>query len=442
MIQKERVQYLNNTKIQNKKYIIYWMQQSQRTSYNHALEYAISQSNKYDKPLIVYFGLIYRYPDANIRHYKFMLEGLRAVKGSLEERGIRFILKQGSPELGLIDMSEHACEVIVDKGYLKIQREWRKNAAKKIECLLVEIESDSIVPVELASHKEEYAASTIRRKIQENLPHYVIPLKEVTYNQRFVEDDFGSLDVNDISKNNIDHSVKTVDSFIGGTTQAMKHLNVFLKERIDDYPEKRNNPTVDFVSNLSPYLHFGQISPLYVALYVLKTKSRGNESFLDELIVRRELSMNFVYYNENYDCFDCVPHWAKMSLKKHETDAREHIYSLEELENAETYDSYWNAAQKQMMKTGKMHGYMRMYWGKKILEWVKKPEDAFNMAVYLNNKYELDGRDANGYAGIAWCFGKHDRPWAERPIFGHIRYMNAKGLKRKFNVDFYAKTYN
>lgn len=442
MIQKERIKYLNNKKLQNNKYIVYWMQQSQRTSYNNALEYAISESNKYEKPLVVYFGLTNNFPDANIRHYKFMLEGLKEVKKSLEERGISFILKQITPELGAVDISKKACEVIVDRGYLKIQRKWRKNAAEKIKCKFVQIESDVVVPIEIASNKEEYAASTIRYKINEKKNQYLKAIKAEKYNQRFVEDDFGSIDIKDVSKDKIDESVKPVESFIGGTSQATKHLNLFLKEKINDYQIKRNDPNLDFISNMSPYLHFGQISALYIALSVLKNKSLGNETFLDELIVRRELSMNFVYYNLKYDFFESLPSWAKISLKKHEKDKRMYIYSLEEFDKAETHDPYWNAAQKQMINTGKMHGYMRMYWGKKIIEWTKKPDDAFNISIHLNNKYELDGRDPNGYTGVAWCFGKHDRPWKKRPIFGNIRYMNSNGLKRKFDIESYSKKYN
>jgi deoxyribodipyrimidine photo-lyase len=190
---------------------------------------------------------------------------------------------------------------------------------------------------------------------------------------------------------------------------------------------------------MSPYLHFGQISPLFIALKVKETRSPGVEAFLEELIVRRELSMNFVFYNEKYDSFEGLPEWAKKALKTHQRDKRQYLYSLEEFENAKTHDPYWNAAQREMVVKGKMHGYMRMYWGKKILEWAKTPEEAFRTALYLNNKYELDGRDPNGFTGVAWCFGKHDRPWGERPIFGNVRYMNDKGLKRKFDADEYVK---
>ena len=193
---------------------------------------------------------------------------------------------------------------------------------------------------------------------------------------------------------------------------------------------------------MSPYLHFGQISPLYIALKVLETESLGKDSYIEQLIVRRELAYNFVYYNRNYDTIKCLPPWATATLNVHKRDKREYIYTLEEFENAETHDPYWNAAQKEMVITGKMHGYMRMYWGKKILEWSKNPKAGFDIALYLNNKYELDGRDPNGFAGVAWCFGKHDRAWTERKVFGKIRYMNSNGLKRKFDAEAYVEKIN
>jgi deoxyribodipyrimidine photo-lyase len=238
----------------------------------------------------------------------------------------------------------------------------------------------------------------------------------------------------------IDKSVKPVDRFTGGSNQAKRFLKDFLENKIQNYTSQRNNPNMDSTSNLSPYLHFGQISSVYIALETMKIKN-GSEEFLEELIVRRELSRNFVFYNEEYDSIKGVHNWARESLEKHKSDMRKYIYSKEEFEKAETHDEYWNAAQRQMVKTGKMHGYMRMYWGKKIIEWTKTPQEAFNIALFLNNKYELDGRDPNGFTGVAWCFGKHDRPWVERPIFGKIRYMNANGLKRKFNADAYAERY-
>jgi len=316
MIQKERMELLNDKQFRNEKYVIYWMQQSQRTEYNHALEYAIFQSNKYEKPLIVYFGLTEIFPDANIRHYKFMIEGLIEVENSLRNHNIKFLLKQISPEKGAIELSKDACMIIVDKGYLKIQKDWRNKVSKKIHCPFIQIESDVVVPVEVASEKEEYSAATLRYKIKDKLDKYLIPLKREKYKQSYVEKELGSVDIAEISKEKIDKSVKKVENFIGGTNQAIKYLNLFLKEKIDNYPVNGNDPNLEFVSNLSPYLHFGQISSLKVALSVLEQKSPGQEAFLEELINRRELSINFVYYNPNYDSFNCLPDWAKKNFEK------------------------------------------------------------------------------------------------------------------------------
>jgi deoxyribodipyrimidine photo-lyase len=215
-------------------------------------------------------------------------------------------------------------------------------------------------------------------------------------------------------------------------------LDNFIESKLDRFADLRNDPSMEYTSNMSPYLHFGQISPLYIALKVSKTDSPGMESYLEELIIRRELSMNFVYYNPKYQSIDCLPSWALKTLNEHEKDQRNYTYAQMELEEADTHDPFWNAAQKEMVYTGKMHGYMRMYWGKKILEWVQTPREAYHIALYLNNKYELDGRDPNGYTGVAWCFGKHDRAWRERKIFGKVRYMNDKGLQRKFKIDKYV----
>ncbi len=445
MIQQERIKNLSGREIKQGSYVLYWMQASHRTEYNHALEHAISQANKLNKPLLVFFGLMNNYPEANERHYFFMLEGLKKVQSSLEKMDINMVIWDKSPEVGVVELSSDASLVVVDRGYLKIQKEWRKYVAKRIGCPLVQVESDSIVPVEVASPKEEYSAASFRPKIEKKLDSYLIPLKKNRPKIGSLDLDFYSFDIKDIEKAifrlNIDRSVKRINEFHGGTIEAKKHLEAFLKNKLDRYPELRNDPTVDYLSNMSPYLHFGQISPLYTALKVLATDNLGKDVYLEELIVRRELSLNFVFYNMNYDSFNGLPEWARKTLLEHKKDPREYTYTLEEFETAETHDPYWNAAQKEMMFRGKMHGYMRMYWGKKILEWSKTPEDAFKTALYLNNKYELDGRDPNSYTGVAWCFGKHDRPWKNRPIFGKIRYMNDKGLKRKFDVNRYVEKF-
>jgi deoxyribodipyrimidine photo-lyase len=443
MISKERIKALNNKEAKRGLYVLYWMQASQRAEYNHALEYAILRGNGLRQPIIVFFGITDDFPEANERHYTFMLEGLRELKGSLEKRGIQMVILHISPALGAVQLAKRASLVIVDRGYLRIQKTWRDQVAQKIDCPLIQVEGDVIVPVEEASQKEEYAAATIRSKIHKKLNHFLAPLKQTDPVINSFSLDFDFFDIEDIgkaiSKLRIDRSVKKVNTFQGGTKEAQNHLEVFLEGKLDRFPELRNDPTLDYLSQMSPYLHFGQISPLFIALQVKKTKSPGIEAFLEELIVRRELSMNFVSYNEKYDSFEAIPEWAKKTLKAHQGDKRQYLYTLEEMENAKTHDPYWNAAQKEMLFKGKMHGYMRMYWGKKILEWSKTPEEAFQVALYLNNKYELDGRDPNGFTGVAWCFGKHDRPWGERPIFGNVRYMNDKGLRRKFDADGYVK---
>lgn len=446
MIPKERLKNLNQKSLQKGAYVLYWMQAAQRAEYNHALEYAISWANELEKPLIVFFGITDHFPEANERHYFFMLEGLREVQESLRKRDIQMVIEHKSPEQGVVQMAKKAALVIVDRGYLKIQRKWREEAARKMDCPLIQVESEVIVPVEEASPKEEYSAATLRPKIKKKLSYYLVPLEHQKPRLSSLGMKFPFFDLTDLEKAirelKIDRGVKKVSTFRGGTSAAKEHLQTFLKKKLDHFGQRRNDPTGNYLSHLSPYLHFGQISPLYIALKVLETDSPGKETFLEELIIRRELSMNFVFYNKFYDAFAGLPEWAQKTLKSHARDKRPYLYSLEELEEAKTHDVYWNAAQKEMMLTGKMHGYMRMYWGKKIIEWIKDPQEAFYQALYLNNKYELDGRDPNSFAGVAWCFGKHDRPWAERPIFGKVRFMNDRGLERKFEIKKYVERIN
>jgi len=241
-----------------------------------------------------------------------------------------------------------------------------------------------------------------------------------------------------VSKLDIDRSVKATEYYTGGLGYGKKLLDKFIENKLDGYLKYSNDPTKNYLSDMSPYLHFGQISPVYIALKIRGSNSPASKDFLEQLIVRRELAMNFTNYNSNYKNIECLPEWAIKTLKKHESDNREYIYTLEEFERGKTHDPYWNAAQMEMVETGKMHGYMRMYWGKKILEWSPTPEEAYKRALFLNNKYELDGRDPNSYAGVAWCFGKHDQGWKERPIYGKVRYMSDSGLERKFKIAEYV----
>ncbi len=477
MIQEERIEILNNKNIREGKYVLYWMQAAQRSEYNHALEYAIRKANVMKLPVLVFFGITDKFPQANLRHYYFMLEGLKETQKTLYERGIRLVIRIQSPKDGAVELAKYAALVVVDSGQLRIQKQWRRNAASKVECPFYEVETNLIVPIEEATDKENFSAGTLRPRITKQLKKYLVPLKHTKPKKKSLSLKIENIEIDDIlsklrsldKKNrvmgilpmkhgqddhdtkkklillnslNIDTSVGKVESFHGGTDIAKKLLNDFIKNKLDKFETLRNNPCEDYSSNMSPYLHFGQISALYIALEVLKTNSPGKDAFLEELIVRRELSHNFVYYNKKYDTFASLPGWAKRTLNVHRRDKREYVYTKEQFENAQTHDPYWNAAQKEMIITGKMHGYMRMYWGKKILEWSRNPQTGFKIALELNNKYELDGRDANAFAGVAWCFGKHDRAWGERDVFGKIRYMNAAGLKRKFNPDAYVEKIN
>lgn len=420
-------------------YVIYWMQQSQRLSCNHALNTAISLANQYNKNLLVYF-LIQEFPSANLRHYQFMLQNIFEIKDRLKSMNIRMIIEYSDSMDHLIELSNKASVFVMDRGYLKIQKDWRNLIFQKVKCQIIQVESDVIIPVEIASSKEEYSAATLRPKIHRLLPEFLHQPDNETYQQAYIKDDFSFItEFNASDHLNIDFSVVPSDYFKSGEEEAHRLLENFIAHKLPFYQENRNQPALDALSGMSLYLHFGQISPLEIALKLKDRKDDNTLAYLEELIIRRELSMNFVFYNEEYDSFNALPKWAKQSLADHLMDERPYYYSLLELENAETHDKYWNSAQKEMMITGKMHGYMRMYWGKKILEWSEFPEDAYQIALYLNNKYSLDGRDPNGYAGVAWCFGKHDRPWAERSVFGKVRYMNANGLKRKLDIEAYVQ---
>jgi deoxyribodipyrimidine photo-lyase len=343
-------------------------------------------------------------------------------------------------------MAADAALLVSDRGYTRLQKQWRHHVARHALCPVVQVESDVVVPVETASDKEEYAAATIRRKIHRHLNTFLIPLAETPVKRDSLGLKFDGLDIGDVdaalARLDLDRSVPRQDFYVGGTSRAKERLERFLAEKLDAYADGRGDPSLGIESHLSPYLHFGQISPLHVALRVLGARGKrpeAKDAFLEEIIVRRELSVNFVHYSPHYDSFRCLPAWARATLAKHAGDKREHLYTRKQLETVRTHDPYWNAAMREMVVTGKMHNYMRMYWGKKILEWSRSPQAAFGTMLALNNKWFLDGRDPNSFAGVAWCFGKHDRPWGERAVFGTVRYMNAGGLKRKFDMETYIQ---
>ena len=445
--QDSRIQRLNDRELKKGRYVLYWMQQSQRAEYNHALEYAVQQANAIDQGVLVCFGLMDDYPEANQRHYTFMLEGLQETQAALAKQGIKMVIQRGPPADVASALGRKASLIVCDRGYLNHQKAWRTRLAHSAACSVVQVESDVVIPIEVVSDKAEYAARTIRPKIHKYLNDYLIPFNPSVVKKSSLGLKIKDLDLKDVSvvikKLSLDRSVEPVTLFFkGGTSQGKARLAEFIKKRFKHYVENRNQPQTDDISHMSPYLHFGQLSPLYLALQIKAANNRlkeAKEAYLEELVVRRELAMNFVNYTSNYDSFTCLPQWAQKTLKQHQNDPREYLYTRSRLEGAKTHDEYWNAAMREMKVTGFMHNYMRMYWGKKILEWSKTPELAFRTALSINNKYFLDGRDANSYIGVAWVFGVHDRAWFERPIFGKIRYMNASGLERKCDIRGYVK---
>ena len=446
-VQNTRIQRLNDRGLNQGRYVFYWMQQSQRSEYNHALEYAVQQANAFGQGVVVGFGLMDAYPEANLRHYTFMLEGLHETHASLAEQGIKMVIRQGAPADVALELGRKASLIVCDRGYLKHQKIWRTQVARSAACPVVQVESDAVVPVEVVSLKAEYAARTIRPKIQKHLNKHLVPFKFSTVKKSSLDLKMGSLDLTKVdavlNRLSLDSRVGAVTRFFkGGTSQGKARFEEFIKERLSHYVENRNQPQFDDVSRMSPYLHFGQISPIYLALQIQAADSRfkaAQEAYLEELIVRRELAMNFVNYTPNYDSYACLPQWAQKTLNQHQKDKRETVYARSRLENAQTHDEYWNAAMREMKTTGFMHNYMRMYWGKKILEWSRTPQEAFRTALAFNNTYFLDGRDPGSYAGVAWVFGLHDRAWFERPIFGKIRYMAASGLERKCDIRGYVQ---
>jgi len=446
-IHETRIQRLNDLEPRKGLYVLYWMQQSQRAEYNHALEYAVQLANSLGQGVLVGFGLTEDYPEANLRHYTFMLEGLLETQASLSEQGIKMIIRRGSPFDVALTLGRHASLIVCDRGYLRYQKTWRTQVARSASCGVVQIESDVVVPIEVVSKKAEYAARTIRPKIYQHLNDYLVPFKSSAVKKSSLGLKIKGMGITEsgaiLKRLSVDRGVSPVTPFFkGGTSQGKAQFDEFIERRLSRYVENRNQPQTDDISHMSPYLHFGQLSPLYLALKMNGVGMRlaeAREAYLEELIVRRELAMNFVNYTLNYDSYACVPQWAMKTLKQHQKDQREYTYSRGQLENAETHDEYWNAAMREMKMTGFMHNYMRMYWGKKILEWSRTPEQAFKTMLTINNKYFLDGRDPNSYAGVSWVFGVHDRAWFERPIFGKIRYMAASGLERKCDIRGYVK---
>jgi len=447
----ERVQLLNDKSANNDgKYVLYWMQMFKRTEYNHALNFAIQQANERKLPLVVYEGLKYYYPWSSDRIHTFILEGVEEKREAFEKLGIKYVFylqkDENSPKDTVARIAKDAALIVTDDFPCFIIPKHNEAIVRKAEIPVFAVDSNGVIPMSRFD-KEEYAAYTIRPKIKKILNEYLKPFKE---EKIIVRADDLKVDCPETKVENleklvsecaIDHSVKASHFYQGGTANGRKRLKKFLKEILTDYDEARNKPEKDGSSRLSSYLHFGFLSSLEIALAVQEADAAqaSKDAYLEELIVRRELSYNFTRFNEKYDSLESLPAWVQKTMREHITDARAPIYSLEQLERGETYDELWNAAQREMVETGEMHNYVRMLWGKNVIGWTKSYEEAFAVLEHLNNKYCLDGRNPNSYAGILWCFGKHDRPWMKRPVFGTIRYMTSGSTGKKFNSKQYIE---
>jgi len=440
MVEPERLQVLAKRPTRNGKLVLYWMQAAQRACWNPALEHAIFLANEHALPVVVLFVVVPDYPEANLRSFAFMLAGLGETARELRERGVLVVGRVGNPGQTVLKLAEEARFVVVDRGYLRHERAWREALAQRAPCSVIQVEGEAVVPVELAYPREAWSAAVLRRKVQPLWSRFLKPLADQEPAVRCLDLDLFGVDFSDpesiMAKLPLDRSVPPVFG-PSGTKAARRRLDEFLENKLDRYTEKRSDPLSDATSKLSPYLHFGQISPVEVAWKVSQSGSPGAAAFLEELIVRRELAINFVLHNPSYDAFSGLPRWAQETLLSHARDRKPALYDLEELDQAKTDDPLWNAAQTELRTTGWLHNYLRMYWGKQFLRWSADPQEAFRNALYLNNRYLLDGRDPGSFAGVAWCFGLHDRPFPERPIFGKVRPMTPKAQKGKFEVEAY-----
>ena len=426
------------------KCIVYWMQRAQRGRDNHALDLAVHLANALALPVVVYFAAIARYPHANLRHYAFLNRGLIDVEEDLAERNISFVLRvepRQSLEQMLADVG--SAMLVGDENPLREPERWRQQLAQKLTIPFWTVDADVIVPSKLID-KPQYGAYTIRPRLYRLIPDFLTPFENPTADHAWKrpKNFHSESPKEDITRDwtELDRSVRPLDAWKGGHHAAIKRLDHFTGSLLKSYQRDRNKPELDGTSKLSPYLHFGHIGPVTIALAVNAAAHQdaslttARDAFLNELVAWRELAVNFVKYTPNYDTAECAEAWAKKTIAEHAKDEREHLYSLNQLETAETYDDLWNAAQTQMVEYGWMHNYLRMYWAKKILEWTPDVATAVKFAVHLNDKYFLDGRDPNGYAGIAWSMlGKFDRAWFDRPIFGKIRYMSGASTGRKFD---------
>lgn len=428
--------------------VLYVMAREQRVGDNAALVYAMEQANERGVPLLVLFALGPMFQNGSARHNEWMVASLREVSENLAKKSIPFFFAMGEWSTVVADFVKQQAvgEVVLDFNPLEPVRSWREALVGKVSVPVTVVDARNIVPVWVASPKAEFAAYTLRPKIHRLLPEFLLPVPKlptpkVSYDKSVPKIDWEAVR----AFRQCDYSEPVPTTFVPGEAAAQTQLKYFLEHILPEYETKRNDPVLNGVSGLSPYIRWGNISVATIALAVKASGAPGTakDAFLEELIVRRELAENYCYYIKDYATVGAAHAWAQTTIAEHAKDKREFLYTYEEFRDGKTHDDLWNAAQLQMVEEGKMHGFLRMYWAKKILEWTPDAQTAIDIALRLNDHYELDGRDSNGVAGVMWSIcGLHDRAWNERPVFGKIRYMNYAGCKRKFDVKAFVAKYS
>lgn len=480
-----RIQKCNAAEVNPKgDYVLYWMIANRRTLWNFSLQRAVEWSTRLNKPLVILEALRCGYQWASDRLHRFVMEGMKDNAASLKKTGVLYYpYLEPVPGAGkglLRELGERACVIVTDDFPAFFLPRMQSSAARQVNVLMEKVDSNGILPIHWTD-RVFLTAFSFRRFLQNNIePHLHSfprpdPLAEGVWpftdqlSQRILRrwppahDILESMNEGSLASFPIDHSVLP-SPIHGGTRAADRTLKRFLKEVIDRYTDCRNHPDDDATSGLSPYLHFGHISVHQVFHELIDHEgwskariwgggrgqregwwgmSKNAEAFLDQIITWRELGYNMCAHLPLYDRYESLPAWVQDSLARHKNDPRPYLYGLDQFENADTHDPIWNAAQRQLKREGRLHNYLRMLWGKKILEWTRSSEDALDIMIHLNNKYALDGRNPNSYTGIFWIFGRYDRPWApERPVFGKIRYMSSDSTRRKLRLKQYLSEYS
>jgi deoxyribodipyrimidine photo-lyase len=450
----ERASKRNSAEIRpSASYVLYWSQMNRRVDANPALEAAAGLANELRLPLLFYEGLTCSYPYASDRFHSFILEGVPVTRRRLAARGIGYVFylrrRAADPHDVLYRLAADAAAVVTDDYPTFLTPRHNAGVAARLPVAFYAVDASCIVPMNRIE-KREYAAYTIRPKIRRLLREYLKPVEPVPVDRPFPARGLSQFHVEVTPGNipqlvascHIDHTVAPSLAFQGGRSAAERQLAHFLEHNLRRYARSSREPSDHATSGLSPYLHFGMISSLEVAL-AASAQARSHQwvadEFLEQLIVRRELAFNFARHAERVDSLCVLPLWARKTLRRHASDRRNPVYSREQFELAQTHDALWNATQNELLLRGTIQPYYRMYWGKKIIEWSSTHEEALASMIYLHDRYALDGRDPNTYANILWCFGLHDRPWPERPVLGTLRYLSLDGMRRKTSVDAYIR---